>query len=79
MGENMRVSHFALDRCSLLGIRRFGRAEYKNRNRHGNPDANTKTCPDSDANSNVGHGCTDTCAEYDANKYAQRQSSHAPA
>src|SRR5262249_41653583 len=25
----------------------FGRAKYKNRNRHANPDANTKTCPDS--------------------------------
>ena len=75
----MRVSHFALDPCSLLGIRRIGRAEYKNRNRHGNPDANTKTCPDGNANANVGHGCTDTCPKYDTNKYAQRQSSHAPA
>src|SRR5213593_4518566 len=35
-----------------LGIRRFGGAKYKNRNRHGNPDANTKTCPDSNANAN---------------------------
>ena len=74
----MRVSHFALDRCSLLGTRRFG-AEDKNRNRHGNPDADTKTCPDGNANANVGHGCTDTRAKYDTNKYAQRQSSHAPA
>ncbi len=62
-----------------LGIRRFGGAEYKNRNRHGNPDANTKTCPDSNANADVGHRCTDSCAEYDTNEYAQRQNSYAPA
>ena len=60
-----------------LGIRRFGRAEYKNRNRCGNPDANAKTCPDS--NANVSHRCTDSCAEYDTNEYAQRQNSYAPA
>ncbi len=64
---------------SSLGIRRFGGAEYKNRNRHGNPDANTKTCPDSNANADVGHRCTDSCAEYDTNEYAQRQNSYAPA
>ena len=75
----MRVSHFALDRCSLLGIRRFGRAEYKNRNRNGNPDANTKTCPDGYANANVTNRCTDTRAKYNTNEHAQRQSSHAPA
>ena len=57
----------------------FGRSKYKNRNRHGNPDANTKTCPDSNANANVSHRCTDTCTKYDTNEYAQRQSSYAPA
>jgi hypothetical protein len=57
----------------------FGRAKYKNRNSHGNPDANTKTCPDSNANANVSHRCTDTCTKYNTNEYAQRQSSYAPA
>jgi hypothetical protein len=57
----------------------FGRAKYKHRNRHGNPDANTKTCPDSNANANVSHRCTDTCTKYNTNEYAQRQSSYAPA
>ena len=66
-------------RSSSLGIRRFGRAEYKNRNRCGNPDANTKTCPDSNAGANVTHGCTDTRTKYDTNEYAQRQSGYAPA
>ena len=59
-----------------LAIRK---SEYKNRNRHGNPDANTKTCPDSNANANVSHRCTDTCTKYNTNEYAQRQSSYAPA
>ena len=57
----------------------FGTAKYKNRNRHGNPDAYTKTCPDSNANANVSHRCTDTCTKYNTNEYAQRQSSYAPA
>jgi hypothetical protein len=61
------------------GVQLFGRAKYKNRNRHGNPDANTKTCPDSNANANVSHRCTDTCTKYNTNEYAQRQSSYAPA
>jgi hypothetical protein len=61
------------------GHQLFGRAKYKNRNRHGNPDANTKTCPDSNANANVSHRCTDTCTKYNTNEYAQRQSSYAPA
>ncbi len=55
------------------------KSKYKNRNRHGNPDANTKTCPDSNANANVSHRCTDTCTKYNTNEYAQRQSSYAPA
>ena len=59
--------------------RLFGRAKYKNRNRRANPDANTKTCPDSNANANVSHRCTDTCTKYNTNEYAQRQSSYAPA
>ncbi len=58
------------------GVQLFGRAKYKNRNRHGNPDANTKTCPDSNANANVSHRCTDTCTKYNTNEYAQRQSSY---
>lgn len=62
-----------------MGIRRFGRAEYKNRNRYGNPDANTKTCPDSNANANVGHRYSHTRTKYHTNEYAQRQSSYAPA
>jgi len=66
-------------RSSSLGIRRFGRAEYKNRNRCGNPDANTKTCPDGNANANVSHRGTDSCTKYDTNEYAQRQNSYAPA
>jgi hypothetical protein len=61
------------------GHQLFGRAKYKNRDRHGNPDANTKTCPDSNANANVSHRCTDTCTKYNTNEYAQRQSSYAPA
>src|SRR4029434_852835 len=61
------------------GVQLFGRAKYKNRNRHGNPDANTKPCPDSNANANVSHRCTDTCTKYNTNEYAQRQSSYAPA
>ena len=63
----------------LLGTGRFGRAEYKNRDRDGNPDTDTKTCPDSNANADVSHRCTDNCTEYDANEYAQRQSNYAPA
>ena len=50
------------------GVQLFGRAKYKNRNRHGNPDANTKTCPDSNANANVSHRCTDTCTKYNTNE-----------
>jgi len=64
---------------SSLGIRRFGRAEYKNRNRYGNSDTNTKTCPDSEANANVSHRCTDPCTKYDTNEHAQRQGSYGPA
>ena len=62
-----------------MGIRRFGRAEYKYRNRYGNPDANTKTCPDSNANADVVHRYTDTCPQHDTSEYAQWQSSYAPA
>jgi len=62
-----------------MGIRRFGRAEYKYRNHYGNPDADTKTCPDSNANADVIHRCTDTCTQYDTHEYAQRQSRNAPA
>jgi hypothetical protein len=54
----------------LRSTRGIGRAKYKNRNRHGNPDANTKTCPDSNANANVSHRCTDTCTKYNTNEYA---------
>jgi len=57
-----------------LGIRRFGGAEYKNRDRHGNPDANTKTCPDSNADAHVTHRRTDNRTEHETNEYAQRQS-----
>ena len=64
---------------SLLGIGWLGRAEHNKRNRYGRPDANTKTCPDSNANANVIHRYTDTCTKYDADEYAQRQSSYAPA
>jgi len=63
----------------LLGTGRFGRAEYKNRDRDGNPDTHTKTCPDGNANANVSYRCADTCTDYDANEYAQRQSHYAPA
>jgi len=64
---------------SSLGIRRFGRAEYKNRDRYGHSDTNTKTCPDSEANANVSHRCTDPCTKYDTNEHAQRQGSYGPA
>jgi len=79
MGIGALEELLGFSQSSSLGIRRFGGAEYKNRNRHGNPDANTKTCPDSNANADVGHRCTDSCAEYDTNEYAQRQNSYAPA
>src|SRR6266571_2298321 len=69
----------SLSQSSSLGTRRFGRAEHENRNRYGNPDANAKTCPDSNARANVTHGCTDTRTKYDTNEYAQRQSGYAPA
>ena len=64
---------------SSLGTRRFGRAEYKNGDRHGNPDANTKTCTDSNANANVSDCCPDGCTKYHTGEYADRQSSYAPA
>ena len=64
---------------TLLGTRRFGRAKYKNRNRHGNPDAHAKTCPDDNTDANVSHRCTDNRTQYDAHEYAQRQSNYAPA
>jgi len=64
---------------TLLGTRRFGRAKYKNRNRHCNPDAHAKTCPDSNANADVGQRCADNRTQQDANEYAQRQSNYAPA
>jgi len=64
---------------SSLGIRRFGRAEYKNRNRCGNSDTNTKTCPDSDASANVSHRYTDNCTKDDTNEHAQRQGGYGPA
>jgi hypothetical protein len=64
---------------TLLGTRRFGRSKYENRDRDGNPDANAKTCPDNDANADVGHRRTDNCTEHDADEYAQRQSNYAPA
>ena len=63
----------------LLGTGRFGRAKYKNRNRHGNPDADAKTCPDSNANADVSYRCTDNCTQHDTKEYAQRQSNYAPA
>jgi len=62
----------------LLGTRRLG-AKHKHRNRDGNPDANAKTCPYSNANANATHRCTDNCTQYDTNEYAQRQGSYAPA
>jgi hypothetical protein len=65
--------------AGLAEAQLLGRAKYKNRNRHGNPDANPKTCPDSNANANVRRRCTDTCTKYNTNEYAQRQSSYAPA
>jgi len=52
-----------ISRAPLLGTRRFGRAKYKNCNRHGNPDAHAKTCPDSNANADVGHRCADNCTQ----------------
>ena len=79
MGIGVLEELLGFSQSSSLGIRRFGGAEYKNRDRHGNPDANTKTCPDSNANANVGHRCTDSCTKYDTNEYAQRQNSYAPA
>ena len=79
MGIGVLEELLGFSQSSSLGIRRFGGAEYKNRDRHGNPDANTKTCPDSNANANVSHRRTDSCAEHDTNEYAQRQSSYAPA
>ncbi len=79
MGIGALEESLGFSQSPSLGIRRFGGAEYKNRNRHGNPDANTKTCPDSNANANATHRCTDSCTEYDTNEYAQRQSSYAPA
>ena len=54
-------------------------AEHENRNRYGNPDANTKTCSDSNANANISHRYANTCTKYNTNEYAQRQSSCAPA
>ncbi len=63
----------------LLGTGRFGRAKYKNRNRHGNADADTETCPDNNADADVTHRCTDNRTQYDANEYAQREGSYAPA
>ena len=60
----------ALDPREEAQAQLFGRAKYKNRNRHANPDANTKTCPDSNANANVSHRCTDTCTKYNTNEYA---------
>jgi len=42
------------------GVRK---SEYKNRNRHGNPDAHAKTCPDSNANADMGHRCADNCTQ----------------
>ena len=53
--------------------------EYKNRDRYANPDTNTKTCPDSNANANVVHRYADTCTEYNTNEYAQWQSRRSPA
>jgi hypothetical protein len=46
-------------------------AKYKT-NRRGNPDANTKTCSDSNANANVSHRRTDTRTA-NTNEYAQRR------
>jgi hypothetical protein len=60
----------ALDPREEAQAQLFGRAKYKNRNRDGNPDANTQTCPDSNANANVSHRCTDTCTKYNTNEYA---------
>jgi len=62
----------------LLGTRRFG-TKYKDRNCHGDPDANAKTCPDGNANADVTHRCTDNRTQYDTNEYAQRQGNYAPA
>ena len=62
----------------LLGTRRIG-TKYKDRNCHGDPDANAKTRPNGDANANVSHRCTDNCAKNDTNEYAQRQGGYAPA
>ena len=69
----------SFSQSSSLGIRRFGRTEYKYRDRYGSPDANTKTCPDSNANADVIHRYTETGTQYDTDEYAQRQSSYAPA
>src|SRR5262249_41098248 len=74
-GERPRSHRAATEERNQL----FGSVKYKNCNRHGNPDANTKTCPHSNPNANVSHRCTDTCTKYNTNEYAQRQSSYAPA
>ena len=52
----------------LPGPRRFGRAEYKNRDRDSNPDANAKTRPDNDSNADVSHRCTGSCTQYDTDE-----------